>query len=72
MYTDHYMTNWMEIYRRYPGKWVAIDAEDEETVVAADSDARRAYAEGERSGKRTILHRVPENVIDLVGYEISL
>ena len=66
------MTNWTEIYRRYPGKWVAIDAEDEETVVSADVDARRAYAEGERSGKRTILHRVPESVIDLIGYEISL
>ena len=62
--------DWSEIYRKYPGQWVAIDADDEVTVVAADIDARKAYAESKRIGKRAILHRVPEEVIDFVGYEI--
>ena len=64
------MMDWTEIYKRYPGKWVASDAEDEETVVAADTDARKAYAESKRLGRRAILHRVPEEVVDFVGYEV--
>jgi len=63
-------TDWTEIYKKYPGKWVAIDAEDERTVVAADTDAKKAYAESIRLGKCGILHRVPEEVIDFAGYEI--
>ena len=61
------MKDWTSIYQKYPGKWVAIDAEDEVTVVAADADARKAYAESKRLGKRAILHRVPKEVIDFVS-----
>ena len=53
--------------------WVAIDASDEETwVIAADFDARKAYAQSVEIGKPAILHRVPEEVIDFVGYEVCV
>ena len=64
------MKDWTPIYQKYPGQWVAIDAEDEVTVVAADVDAHKAYAESKRLGKRAILHKVPEEVMDFVGYEV--
>jgi hypothetical protein len=64
--------DWSEIYKRYPGMWVAIDANDEETVIAADLDARKAYAQSVQIGKPAILHRVPEEVIDFVGYEVCV
>jgi hypothetical protein len=66
------MKDWSGIYKKYPGMWVAIDAEDEETVVAADRDARKAYAASMAQGKTAILHRVPEEVFDFVGYEVRL
>ena len=62
--------DWTDIYSRYAGKWVAIDSNDEQTVVAADSDAKKAYEESLRAGKHAILHRVPEEVIDFAGYEV--
>lgn len=62
--------DWTEMYKKYAGKWVAIDFEDEVTVVAADVDAKKAYAESAKRGKRAILHRIPEEVIDFVGYEV--
>ena len=52
--------DWSTIYKTYPGMWVAIDATDEETVLAADVDARKAYAQSQQLGKQAILHRVPE------------
>jgi len=64
------VTDWTNIYKKYAGKWVAIDAEDEQTVIAADTDAKKAYAESTRKGKRAILHRVPEEVMDFAGYEV--
>ena len=62
--------DWTEIYKNYPGKWVAIDADDEITVIAADADAKKVYAESAKKGKKGILHRVPEEVIDFAGYEV--
>ena len=62
--------DWTEMYREYKGKWVAIDSEDERTVVTAGEDAKKVYAESQRAGKRAILHRVPEEVIDFAGYEV--
>lgn len=62
--------DWTEIYKKYPGKWVAIDPDDQTTVVAADTDAKRAHAESQKKGKEGILHRVPEEVIDFAGYEV--
>ena len=35
--------DWTGIYKRYAGQWVAIDAEDELTVVAANGDACRPW-----------------------------
>jgi hypothetical protein len=64
--------DWSSIYKKYPGMWVAIDAMDERTVLGADVDARKAYAQGQQMGKHVILHRVPEEVIDFAGYEICL
>jgi hypothetical protein len=64
--------DWSGIYKKYPGMWVAIDAEDEETVVAADHDARKAYTASLTQGKTAILHRVPEEVIDFVGCEVRV
>ena len=58
------------MYEKYAGKWVAIDAADEVTVIAADVDAKKAHAEGTKHGRRAILHRVPEEVIDFAGYEV--
>jgi hypothetical protein len=62
--------DWRHIYRKYPGKWVALDAQDELTVISASDDARTAYAESARQGKRAILHRVPEKIVDFIGYEV--
>lgn len=63
-------TDWTKIYKKYAGKWVAIDPSDDTTVLAADADAGKAYAKGTRGGRRAILHRVPEEVINFVGYEV--
>ena len=64
--------DWRDIYQRFPGKWVALDLEDQHTVLAADVDANKVYAQALQQGRRIVLHRVPEAVIDFVGYEICL
>ena len=62
--------DWTDMYQRYKGQWVAIDARDETTVVAAGSDARQVFEESQRSGTRAILHRIPEKIVDFVGYAL--
>lgn len=64
--------DWTHIYKKYPGMWVALDANDEETVIAADIDASKAYAQSTGKGKEAILHRVPEEVVTFAGYEVRI
>ena len=59
--------DWTDIYKKYAGKWVAIDPDDQTKVIAADVDARKAYEASIKFGKEGILHRVPEEVVDFVG-----
>jgi hypothetical protein len=64
--------DWTNIYKKYPGKWVALDARDEVTVIAVNADARKVYAESMKYGKEAILHRVPEEVTIFAGYEVRV
>lgn len=64
--------DWSEMYRKYAGKWVAL-ADDEETVIAADTNLKRVVELSKELGhSMPILHRVPEELVTFMGCEISL
>ncbi len=63
------MKDWSDICAEYRGLWVAI-ADDEETVVAAGKDVPSVLAlSAERGNSDPILFRVPDEIVDFVGYE---
>jgi len=62
--------DWSGIYSEYAGMWVAL-AEDEVTVLAADTDGLKALRKGRAAGKgEPTLHRVPEKIISFAGHEV--
>ncbi len=64
--------DWSEMYRTYAGKWVAL-ADDEETVIAADENLKRVVElSGKKGHPKPILHRIPDELVTFMGYEISL
>ncbi len=64
--------DWTEICRKYKGLWVAFE-DDEETVVASGKDISTALSRSKEKGNATpILFRVPDEIVDFVGYEDSL
>lgn len=59
--------NWSSLYEKYKGLWVAL-AEDEETVISASKDAKKAYQEALKKGvKVPILLNVPLKNTGYVG-----
>lgn len=59
--------DWTDIYAKYPGKWVAF-ADDEMTVVASGDDAHQVLSKSvERGIEEPILHRVPEQLVTIIG-----
>ena len=63
------MKDWDEICTAYKGQWIAL-ADDEQTVVAAGKDLKTALALSKSYGTSDpILFRVPDEVVDFVGYE---
>ncbi len=67
MYTKTMAINWTEIYKKYKGKWIALD-KDETTVVAAAKDAKKAYDEAKKKGlKVPIMFNVPLKLDGHVG-----
>ena len=61
--------DWRLLCSEYAGSWVAL-ADDEETVIAADRTLERALELSAAQGIRDpILFRVPDEIVDFVGYE---
>lgn len=59
--------DWKPIFRKYPGKWVALK-EDEETVISVANTAKEAFTKAKKSGVRIpILLKVPIESIPYVG-----
>ena len=64
--------DWTHICREYRGRWVAL-ADDEETVIAAAGDVPSVLAlSAERGHRDPLLFRVPDEIVDFVGYEGAL
>lgn len=62
--------NWMTIYKKYKGKWIALKS-DEKTVVASGKDAKTAYSRTVNRGlKNPILSYVPLKLIPRIGSQI--
>lgn len=60
-----------EIYKKYPGLWVALT--DENEVLAAGEDGKQVYNAACRKAESPILYHVPKNqmfFIGCIGYEI--
>ena len=66
------MKDWSDVCVKYRGQWVAF-ADDEETVIASGKDVKTAVALSVKKGHSDpILFRVPDEIVDFVGYEDTL
>lgn len=66
------MKDWSHIYEKYKGLWVGF-ADDEETVLAAGKTIKSVIETSTSKGNpNPILFRVPDEIVDFVGYENSL
>jgi hypothetical protein len=66
------MKDWSHLCTEYRGLWVAL-ADDEETVIAAARDVPGVLAlSAERGSSGPLLFRVPDEIVDFVGYEGAL
>lgn len=60
------------MYKKYAGQWVGLD-KDEVTVIAAGHTAKEVVQKSAKKGYLSpILHRVPDELVTFVGYEIRL
>lgn len=55
------MKDWTKLNKKYSGKWVAFD-KDEETVITSGDTAEQVYSDAAEKGKKyAILTRIPKN-----------
>ncbi|MBI2551995.1 hypothetical protein HYW17_01685 [Candidatus Uhrbacteria bacterium] len=54
-----------EIYRKYPGLWVALTEENK--VVAAGEDGKKVFEEAQKKVERPILYHVPAHAGFFIG-----
>jgi hypothetical protein len=60
--------NWVSLYKRYKGKWVALRP-DETTVVGSGRTAKVAYKKAKENGlKKPILSYIPVKLVTKVGF----
>lgn len=60
--------NWMDIFQRYKGLWIALKS-DEKTVVASGKTAKEAWEKAQKKGlRKPILTRMPPKLVSYVGY----
>lgn len=66
------MTDWTAMCEKYSGQWVAL-ADDEKTVIAAGKDVDSTLELSAKNGNSDpILFRVPDEIVDFVGYERTI
>ena len=66
-YYMHMAINWVNIYKKYKGKWIALTS-DEKTVAAGGNTAKIALNKANKKGlKSPILSFVPTKVLPKVG-----
>ena len=59
--------DWRELYKKYPGQWVALQ-QDEQTVVAAAPTLREAKQRAVEQGiAQPIMTKVPRDLRIFVG-----
>lgn len=59
--------DWSEIYKKYKGKWVALE-KDEVTVISAGKTAKEALLKAQKKGyKHPILTPMPRNLTTYIG-----
>lgn len=67
-----YMKDWSAICDIYRGKWIAL-ADDEETVIASAKDVKTTIELSAKKGNtQPLLFRVPDEIVDFVGYENTI
>ena len=65
------MDKWSQISSTYRGQWIALE-DDEQTVIASGKDLESTLAASAVKGRRDpIVFRVPDEIVDFVGYENS-
>ena len=63
------MEKWAEIGDKYKGQWIALE-NDEQTVIASGNDLKSTLAaSAARGNSDPIVFRVPDEIVDFVGYE---
>ena len=66
------MKDWSTIYEKYKGLWVGL-ADDEETVIASGATIKSVVELSSSKGNSNpILFRVPDEIVDFVGYGFHL
>lgn len=59
----HMSIDWIKIYKKYKGQWVALE-KDEKTVIASAGSPVEVLKKAAKKGhKSPILHRVPTSVM---------
>lgn len=59
--------DWSEIYKKYKGKWVALE-DDEKTVVSSGDTAKEALEAAKQKGfTNPILTKMPSDLLPFVG-----
>ena len=60
--------NWTHIFEDYKGLWVALNPDDEQTVVGSGKTLRVAMEDAARNGyAKPLMLDVPEEVVTFVG-----
>jgi hypothetical protein len=64
--------DWTKIFEKYKGLWIALE-DDEETVVGSGKRAQDALTEARENGiSKPILFRMPKELVNFAGYEVSV
>ncbi|MAG44737.1 hypothetical protein CL633_02505 [bacterium] len=65
------IVNWTQIYKKYKGKWVTLD-KDEQTVISSASKGTTAFKKAQDKGfEAPILMHIPKEVMPYIGYSLA-
>ena len=62
--------DWTHLFQQYRGKWVALSAKDDTTVVSSGNTAREAFEAASKKAGHHYLYRVPVTDDLFVGYAV--
>ncbi len=61
-------TNWINIFKKYRGLWVAVEGPNSNKVVASGKDLKKVVKEAQKKGfDLPLITQIPQQVLPIVG-----